>query len=210
MKSWKVWTAVVLTVGFLGLLAFGLTRDVQKLPSALVGQPAPEFRAPTLDGDTLSSQELRGSVVVLNFWASWCVPCRQEHSVLVRTDRTWEEDEARVVGVVYQDSREAALRFMERLGGDWPSLQDPQSRVAIDFGVYGVPETYFLTPDGEVAKKHIGPLTWETVRGTVDSLLALSESGTASGDDPAAGSDEGTLETAGRPAGSDEPEDRAP
>lgn len=171
--SWKAWVAVLLVAAFLALLGFGLTRDVQKLPSALVGQPAPEFRTETLSGDTISSEDLRGKVVVLNFWASWCVPCRQEHPVLRRAERAWDEDRARVVGVVYQDEKPAAVRYMDRMGGDWPNLMDPESRIAIDFGVYGVPETYFLGPDGTVAKKHIGVLTWDLVRSTVDSLLAL-------------------------------------
>lgn len=184
--SWKAWVGVALVVGFLGLLGFGLTRDVQKLPSALVGQPVPEFRAATLSGDTVTSAELRGEAVVLNFWASWCVPCRQEHPVLRRAERAWDDDPARVVGVVYQDSRTAARRYMDRLGGSWANLVDPQSRIAIDFGVYGVPETFFLSPDGTVAKKHIGVLTWDLVRSTVDSLLALPAAGadapTAAGD----------------------------
>lgn len=162
--------ALAVAVGFLGLLAFGLTRDAQELPSALVGREAPTFRGETLAGDTLSSESLKGRVVVLNFWASWCIPCRQEHAVLVRTSRSYPDSVARVVGVVYQDSRSAARRFMAELGGDWPSLLDPGSRVAIDFGVYGVPETFFLAPDGSVARKHIGPVTWDLVQATVDSL----------------------------------------
>lgn len=185
--SWKVWVAVLVLAGFLGLLGFGLTRDVQKLPSALVDQPAPEFRGETLSGDTLSSGDLRGRVVILNFWASWCVPCRREHAVLQRAERTWEEDRARVVGVVYQDDRAAARRFMDRLGGDWPSVLDPRSRIAIDFGVYGVPETFFLSPDGTVASKHIGAVTWDVVSATVDSLLAAGDPGQPTAASGAAG-----------------------
>lgn len=169
--SWKLWATVLALAGFVGLLGFGLTRDVQKLPSALVGQPAPEFRTHTLSGDTVSSGDLRGEAVILNFWASWCVPCRQEHGVLRRAERTWDDDRARVVGVVYQDEPPAARRYMDRMGGDWANLLDPNSRIAIDFGVYGVPETFFLSPDGTVAKKHIGALTWDVVSSTVDSLL---------------------------------------
>lgn len=172
MSGWKGWTAVLLSVAFLGLLGFGLTRDAKVLPSALVGSEAPAFTAETLTGDTLRTESLRGRVVVLNFWASWCIPCRQEHPVLRQAVRTWGEDSVRVVGVVYQDRPEAARRFLDQLGGGWPSVTDPGSRIAIDYGVYGVPETFFLTPDGSVAKKHIGPLTWDVVSSTVDSLLA--------------------------------------
>ena len=174
MRSWKGWAAIVAAAGFLALLGFGLTRDARQLPSALVGQQAPSFSAPTLSGDTLRSESLRGEVVVLNFWASWCIPCRQEHGVLRRAERRYADDEVRIVGVVYQDRPEAARRFMRQLGGDWPSILDPGSRVAIDYGVYGVPETFFLGPDGVVARKHIGPVTDEVLEGTVDSLLAAS------------------------------------
>lgn len=177
MSGWKAWTAVLLSAAFLGLLGFGLTRDAKVLPSALVGSPAPAFAAETLSGDTLRTETLRDRIVVLNFWASWCVPCRQEHAVLQRAAREWDDDSVRVVGVVYQDRPEAARRFMAQLGGDWPSVTDPGSRIAIDYGVYGVPETFFLAPDGTVAKKHIGPLTWEVVASTVDSLLAARTAG---------------------------------
>lgn len=173
MSAWKKWLMFGATGLFLLLLGFGLTRDVQKLPSAIVGRPAPSFSLETLEGDTLASSELEGEVVVLNFWASWCIPCRQEHDVLKRAERVYADRPARVVGVVYQDSRANARRFMRRLGGDWPSVMDPGSRTAIAFGVYGVPETYFLAPDQEVARKHIGPLTWEVLASTVDSLLSV-------------------------------------
>jgi len=179
MGSWKTWASIAAAVAFLGLLGFGLTRDVQKLPSAIIGSEAPTFRAETLSGDSLSLRDLQGDVVVMNFWASWCIPCRSEHRVLVRAERQYAEQDARVVGVVYQDSRAAARRFMDRLGGSWPSITDPGSRIAIDYGVYGVPETFFLTRTGHVAKKHIGPLTWEALSGTVDSLLANPAAGAA-------------------------------
>lgn len=174
MKGWKSWAAVVAAVGFLGLLGFGLTRDARKLPSALVGQPAPAFAAPTLSGDSLRSESLRGDVVVLNFWASWCIPCRQEHGILRRAERSYADEDVSIVGVVYQDRPESARRFMRRLGGEWPSVLDPGSRIAIDYGVYGVPETFFLSPDGNVARKHIGPLTQEALEAAVDSLLTAS------------------------------------
>jgi cytochrome c biogenesis protein CcmG/thiol:disulfide interchange protein DsbE len=187
MGSWKTWASIAAAVAFLGLLGFGLTRDVQKLPSAIIGTEAPTFRAETLSGDSLSLRDLRGDVVVMNFWASWCIPCRSEHRVLVRAERQYADRDARIVGVVYQDSRAAARRFMDRLGGSWPSITDPGSRIAIDYGVYGVPETFFLTRDGRVAKKHIGPLTWDALQGTVDSLLA----------NPAAGAGEEAAGTGG-------------
>lgn len=169
------WLLPAAVVPVVGLLAFGLTRDATVLPSALVGKEAPAFHLETVEGDTVRLDDLRGKVVVLNFWASWCIPCRTEHSVLLRASRAWPAENVAVVGIVYQDSRPNARRFMEALGGDWPSGLDPASRTAIDYGVYGVPETYFLSADGRVARKQVGPVTWELVRATVDSLLAARD-----------------------------------
>ena len=166
------WLLPALAVPVLLLLGFGLTRDARELPSALVGREAPDFRLETVAGDSLSLDDLRGRVAVLNFWASWCIPCRQEHPVLLRAAETYPSDSVVVAGIVYQDSRDNAARFMEALGGEWPSGLDPSTRTAIDFGVYGVPETFFLAPDGTVARKQVGPVTWEVVSGVVDSLLA--------------------------------------
>lgn len=92
--------------------------------------------------------------------------------MLLQAERSFPDSVARVVGVVYQDGPSSARRFMRQMGGDWPSLMDPGSRIAIDYGVYGVPETFFLAPDGTVARKHIGPVTWDVVETMVDSLRA--------------------------------------
>lgn len=191
MKGWKRWLIPGAALPFLALLAFGLTRNAREIPSPLPGQPAPEFRLATLSdpADSLALTDLRGEVVVLNFWASWCGPCRVEHPALVRASERYGEDSVRVVGIVYQDSPENARRFMRQLGGDWPSLLDPATRTAIDFGVYGVPETYFLDREGRVAYKHTGPVTWELVSAKVDSLLAAgrAEGGAGSSTDAVAG-----------------------
>jgi cytochrome c biogenesis protein CcmG/thiol:disulfide interchange protein DsbE len=173
MRKHLRWLLPVLAIPFLGLLAYGLTRDTYVLPSPLAGKEAPSFRLSSLDGDTVSLNDLRGKVVVLNFWASWCVPCRTEHEVLKRAHSAWDPSEAQVVGVVYQDSPENARRFLSQLGGGWMQLTDPSQRTAIDFGVYGVPETFFIGKDGQIGYKKVGPVTWDLVKGTVDSLLAV-------------------------------------
>ncbi len=112
--------------------------------------------------------------MILNFWASWCIPCRTEHPVLVQTERTWDDSEVVLLGVVYQDSRANAERFLAQYGGDWTHVLDPSQRTAIDYGVYGVPETFFIGRDGHISHKKVGPVTWDLVRYQVDSLLAVS------------------------------------
>ncbi|MFQ5889115.1 MAG: TlpA family protein disulfide reductase [Gemmatimonadota bacterium] len=172
MRRGVRWLLPLLALPFLALLAFGLTRDTFVLPTPLIGEAAPAFHLETLDGDSLALEELRGQVVVLNFWASWCLPCRGEHDVLRRAEEEYAGRDVRIVGVVYQDSRVNARRFLEQLGGGWTSVLDPATRTAIDYGVYGVPETFFLDREGRVAYKQVGPLTWEIVSARVDSLLA--------------------------------------
>lgn len=200
MKRWKALVALALAVAFLGVLGFGLTRDAQVLPSAIIGQEAPKFDLETLDGDSLSLGSLEGQVVLLNFWASWCIPCREEHPVLEMADRRYDGNGVRLIGVVYQDTRSNARRFLEQHGGGWPSVLDPSSRVAISYGVYGVPETYFLDPSGHVARKHVGPLTWDLLSSTVDSLLASARAA-ADTAAPAPGPSGGAGSDSAAPAG---------
>jgi len=167
------WILPLAAIPFLGLLYFGLFRDPDFFPTPLIGEPAPVWHLETLEGDSLSLDELRGKVVLLNFWASWCVPCRAEHSVLLRTARSFPEDDVLVVGVVYDDSRRNAQRFLDDLGNAWRHVMDPGSRTAIDHGVHGVPETFFIDRNGDIGMKHIGPLTWDVVQTYVDSLLTV-------------------------------------
>lgn len=179
--AWRRWLPPLLALPFLALLAFGLTRDPRVLPSPLPGRPAPDFALETLEGDSIRLADFRGRAVILNFWASWCPPCVQEHPVLVRASRTWDPSEAIVIGVLYQDAPANGRRFIERWGGDWPTALDPGTETAIDFGVYGPPETFFIGPDGRVARKRIGPVTWEMVKETVDSLVAAAPGMAAAG-----------------------------
>lgn len=169
---WKkfIWPASAIPV--IALLWYGLTLDPNVIPSPLPGKPAPEFRLETLSGDTIALDELRGQVVVLNFWASWCLACIDEHFYLVEAERRYRDLPFRLIGVVYNDSRENAVRWMERMGGSWPSALDPGSRTAIDYGVYGVPETYFIDRSGRVAYKQLGPVNRQILDVWVGRLLA--------------------------------------
>jgi cytochrome c biogenesis protein CcmG/thiol:disulfide interchange protein DsbE len=172
VRSWKFWTMMAVCAGLLGLLGFGLTRNAQFLPSAIIGQKAHPFTLETLDGDSLRLDDLKGKIVILNFWASWCIPCREEHPVLEMAAARYAGQDVQLVGVVYQDSRENARQFLAQNGGSWPSVLDPGGRVSIAYGVYGVPETFFLDRTGRIVKKHVAPMTWDLLSSEVDSLLA--------------------------------------
>ena len=170
----RVAFSVVGGILFTALLGYGMTRDPREIPSPLIGKPAPEFSLETLEGDSVVLAELRGTVTVVNFWASWCLACRQEHPALVRAWRRYEQggEPVRFLGVVYQDTRGNAIEYMGRHGGGWSNLMDPDTRTAIDFGVYGVPETYFLDRDGRIAYKHVGPVTDELLSTQIERLLS--------------------------------------
>ena len=165
-RRWPQAGAVVLTVAALtGVFGFGLSRDPSVIrESPLVGKPAPPFALRTLDGDrVVRSADLRGQVVVINFWASWCLECRWEHDDLQAAWGLYRDRGMVLLGVTYQDSEEGARAYLDELGGAWPILTDPGGRTAIDYGVYGAPETMFVAPDGTVAHKVIGPVDFDVL-----------------------------------------------
>jgi cytochrome c biogenesis protein CcmG/thiol:disulfide interchange protein DsbE len=140
------------------VLVMNLGRNPHLIGSPLVGRAAPEFTLrPMGGGDPVTLASLRGRPAVINFWATWCVPCFQEHPLLVSAAGSLG-DRVRFIGVIYEDSEEQVRGFLARQGSAYPSLVDPGSRTAIAFGVFGVPETYFLDAEGKIAAKHIGPL----------------------------------------------------
>ncbi len=168
----KMLIPAVITVPVIALLYYGMQRDVRNVESPLPGRAAFDFTAPTLDGDTISLADLKGKVVVLNFWASWCIACIDEHRVFVDAERYYADQDFEILGVVYQDGPANAQRWMRQRGGNWPSLIDDKSRIAIDYGVYGVPETYFISREGQIAYKQIGPVSGPMMRMWVYRLLA--------------------------------------
>ncbi|PKQ11259.1 MAG: thiol:disulfide interchange protein [Alphaproteobacteria bacterium HGW-Alphaproteobacteria-1] len=164
-RFWK-FTLITGIAALLVLLGLGLTRDPSRVPSALVGREMPAFDLPLLDGEgRLVSAEAAGRPLVLNFWASWCVTCRQEHPELVRLGLAARGSGAfAIAGINYRDTAEHALRFLDR-EGHFPYLSglDPSGRLGIDFGVYGMPETFFVDASGMVRGRHAGPLTPEVL-----------------------------------------------
>lgn len=137
--------------------AIGLTGDPSKLPSNMIDKPVPEFALAGIDGGPgLASTDLKGQVRLVNVFASWCAPCRVEHPLLMRLAR---EEGVTIHGLNYKDKQEAATLFLDKLGDPYTSIgADKDGRVAIDFGVYGVPETYVIDKDGRIRYRHVGPL----------------------------------------------------
>jgi cytochrome c biogenesis protein CcmG, thiol:disulfide interchange protein DsbE len=166
--------AIVLVplVLFALLLASGLGKDPRALPSELIGKPAPEFSLPRIDTDgTIASKDLAGQVVVLNFWASWCLPCRQEHDDLDLAWGRYRERGVVVLGVLFEDTPDGATSFRQELGGDWPIADDPGSKTAIAYGVFGVPETFVIAPDGTISAKTTGAVTYEWLTDQIEAAL---------------------------------------
>ncbi len=154
------------------LLGVGLSLNPREVPSPLIGKPAPPFVLPQLHQPekTFSPQELQGKVWVLNVWASWCAACRDEHPVL--TDLA-KSGIAPVYGLNYKDKRDDAIAWLKRYGDPYQaSLIDIEGRVGIDYGVYGVPETYVIDKQGVIRYKRIGPVTPEIVKQKMVPLIA--------------------------------------
>jgi cytochrome c biogenesis protein CcmG/thiol:disulfide interchange protein DsbE len=166
------WLIPLAALPVLGLLAYGFRTDPRAIPSPLVGRPAAPFSLTTFEGQPLTLEGLRGQVVVLNFWASWCYPaCYEEAPVL---EAGWREYRARgltVVGIDIQDTDEAARRFIAQFKLTFPNAPDPRGKVSIDYGVYGVPETFFVDRQGRVRHKHVGAVTETVLRQRVEALL---------------------------------------
>jgi cytochrome c biogenesis protein CcmG/thiol:disulfide interchange protein DsbE len=145
------------------LLAIGLSLNPREVPSPLVGKAAPAFTLPRLDrpDEKLSPEALRGKVWLLNVWASWCAPCREEIPVLLALAKSGTVP---IYGLNYKDRRDEALGLLKQFGDPYvASAVDADGRVGIDYGVYGVPETYVIDQAGVIRLKHIGPVTRETV-----------------------------------------------
>ena len=168
MKRYIPLIIFLVLIGFLGI---GLTLKPREVPSPLINKPAPAFRLATLHapGTFVSAQDLRGKVWVLNVWASWCIACQSEHPVVMDLARL---DIVPIYGLNYKDKKDSATRWLIKYGNPYTqSLVDADGLVGIDFGVYGVPETFVIDRHGVIRHKHIGQLTPEVVRDTIVPLV---------------------------------------
>ena len=154
-----------------GFLAAGLSLDPREVPSPLIGKPAPAFAAPTLAAAerTLRREDMLGKVWLLNVWASWCGACRDEHPVLMAYSKS---NAVPLIGLNYKDQRADGLGWLREFGNPYAdSLFDPDGRIGIDYGVYGVPETFVVDRAGVIRLKHIGPVTPQVLRDKIEPLL---------------------------------------
>ena len=169
MKKFIIPIAMFALLGL--LLAYGLKLDPRRIPSPLVDKPLPAFSLPTLDNPKklLTNADLGGRVVLVNVWASWCVACKQEHPVLMALAR---EKQVPIIGLNYKDQRADARRMLDAEGNPYEvSIVDADGRVGIDWGVYGVPETFVIDKQGIIRYKQIGPISPEVWEQTLLPLI---------------------------------------
>ena len=177
MKHVRYLVPMGILLVLLYFLRAGLSLNPKEVPSPLIGKPAPEFSLPRLDQpeQRISRAELRGQVWMLNVWASWCVACRQEHPLLVQYAK---QSKVPIYGLNYKDERAAGMKWLADFGNPYTaSLSDRDGRVGIDFGVYGVPETFVIDRDGVIRYKQIGPVTPEALRDTILPLVKKLSAG---------------------------------
>jgi len=171
VKALKYGIPLVIFAMLVGFFAVGLTRDPREVPSPFIGKSAPEFKLAELNAAdrTFGPDNMRGKVWLLNVWASWCVSCRVEHPLLVEMSK---KQLVPIVGLNYKDKREDGLQWLARHGDPYMlSAYDDEGKVGIDYGVYGVPETFVIDKQGVIRYKQIGPITQEALDKTILPLV---------------------------------------
>ncbi|MBI3609128.1 MAG: redoxin domain-containing protein [Nitrospirae bacterium] len=172
MKGWHFILALAV-VGLLVLFYKGLWGDPRTIPTVLIGTQAPSFSGPVVrTGEMITSSRFQGKVVLLNFWASWCLECRTEHENLLALNRRFGSNPDFVMlGINYQDRKEDAEKYLEVYGSTFNHLRDPKGAISIDYGVYGVPETFVIDRQGVIRYKYVGPLVGPAYTNLIENVL---------------------------------------
>ncbi len=167
----KYFLPLMVLVCLVALFLFGLQNDPRLVPSPFIGKPVPEFILPRLDAHTtlVKSEDLRGDTSLINIWATWCIPCRQEHPLLMDLAK---ESDVKIYGLNYKDDIEDAKNWLVELGDPYDLvLVDEDGRVGIDLGAYGVPETFVVDREGIIHYKHVGPLNKQVMDETIYPMI---------------------------------------
>ncbi|MGZ4810846.1 MAG: TlpA family protein disulfide reductase [Thermoanaerobaculia bacterium] len=161
----------VLAAALVVVLFAGLGKDPQAIDSPLIGRPAPPFALRAVgSGETINLEQFKGRPVVLNFWATWCVPCFEEHAILVANARALQPN-VQFLGVVFQDNEDRIQKFLDERGRAYPTVVDNAGKTAIAYGVGGVPETFFLDASGTIVAKYAGPLTDDQLQTNLEKAM---------------------------------------
>lgn len=162
---------VIIVAGIAGLLAYAFTIDSRYIQSPLIAKGAPSFTLALFDEGTVSLKELNGKAVLLNFWASWCVPCRAEARALESAWQKYRDRGVVFLGVNIQDKEKDARAFMKEFGVTYLNGPDTSGKIAVDYGVWGIPESFFIDPQGRITYKHAGELRALTITAKLDEAL---------------------------------------
>ena len=167
----RLGVVIALVGSVAGLLAYGFTIDSRYIQSPLIAKEAPSFTLALFDRGTISLKDLKGKAVLLNFWASWCVPCRAEAHTLESAWQKYKDRGVVFLGVNIQDKEEDARAFMKEFGSSYLNGSDTSGKIAVDYGVWGIPETFFIDPQGKITYKHAGEIGAQTVAAKLDEAL---------------------------------------
>jgi cytochrome c biogenesis protein CcmG/thiol:disulfide interchange protein DsbE len=171
MPRWMRYSIVAGIAALTVVLMLAFRHDPLDIRTGTVSKPAAAFVLDRLDGTgKVALADHAGKVVVLNFFASWCLPCKEENPALVRVWERYRSSDVVVIGILYQDSLDSGRRYMRDNGVTWPTATDEAGRIAFAYGVRGIPETYFIGPDGIIAGRHVGPINEGTLVTAIESL----------------------------------------
>jgi cytochrome c biogenesis protein CcmG, thiol:disulfide interchange protein DsbE len=166
---WRRLAITILIIApILALLAYGFTRDSRYIVSPLIAKPATPFTLTMFDGRKLTLEDLRGEAVFVNFWASWCLPCREEARELEAAWQKVKDKNMIFLGVAVQDTDEQSREFLKEFNITYPNGKDEAGKIAVDYGTWGIPESFFIDPEGRITYKHVGAIRAALVIGKLE------------------------------------------